>query len=94
MLTRQDIDLLIESLDAWDHRHESGQLLMSMMGGLACRNDGDLERFKYEMERKHKQHELDNKVSRERSILLRAKLIQMRDSLDADSLLNDGKSHG
>lgn len=90
MLTRQDLDTLIEAVEAWEREDAFGDMMGDMLTSLVCRDD-PIAKAKIEEERAKQKIERDQKrtTKKERGIMLRAKLIQLRDSADADRLLAD-----
>lgn len=86
-LTKQDLEMLIEAVEAWESKDAAAQLMDSMLGSLVCKNDEDRKRFEEKQEQKAMARNEHKKMRKERSIILRAKLIAMRDSANADKLL-------
>jgi len=83
--TAQEIDILIESLDEWVTKDFSSQL----MGGLiqSVFANGLPPEKKAEMEEKQRADDEKRKTARrlrqEQAIVMKAKLLQVRDSMDA-----------
>lgn len=88
-LTKQDIDVLIESLDCWEQKDFSGDLMSAILGGMIPMRDPEMK-AKYEADRAAEKvkGERDRKNRKERSIMLKAKLLSIRDSTEAAALLN------
>lgn len=93
MLTREDIDVLIEATEAWESKDAAGELMGDLLQGMLSRGDektlAEMKQRKMEETRKREQ---EKKLRKERSIILRAKLISLRDSMDADSLLKEASA--
>lgn len=94
--TTQELDLLIEAVGEWD-RHKTGHgggPLAAMLEGMAipvhCSdpNCETCQGMRAEFERVVKTKRDEAKIASERSILLRAKLIGLRDSQAADKLFD------
>ena len=82
-LTREDYDVLLESMEAWENKDGMDGLMGAMLCGMLCRDDD--ERRKYKEKERGAQHKRDEarRVRRDRSAVLRAKLIAQRDSDEA-----------
>jgi hypothetical protein len=90
-LTRQDLDDLIDAVEAWENSGDAGEMAADLMGAMLCRGDdpkmkAEVERATFERKRELK---AKKRIRKERSIMLRAKLLQIRDGVEADSLLAD-----
>ncbi len=87
-LTRQDVDVLIEAMEAWERSGSEGQLMGSLMGSLLCRGDEEaMAKMKKEQERSRREFEEKQRLRKERSVVLRAKLISLRDAANATAFL-------
>lgn len=86
-LTNQDVNTLIEALDAWEQSGFAGQLMGDMFAGMLCKDESAMEKMKAERERSNAEYERKVRAKKERSIILKAKLLQLRDSIEVDSLL-------
>ena len=86
-LTRQDMDLLIEAVECWEKKDVEGSVVGSLLGAMFCRTEEDKEHYKREQEKQKAERDRSSRTTKERSILLRSKLIAMRDSVDADRFL-------
>lgn len=91
-LTRQDLDVLIEAVEAWESKDLAGDMMESMLTSMMCKSEQDVEKHKSEFEKRQEKRESARRVRKERSVVLRAKLIGLRDSMDADRVLSDARS--
>lgn len=91
MLSRQDLDALIEAVEAWENKDDAGNIVESLM--LSSMRIGDIPGIKEEASRKAANRQAEKKIRKERSIILRAKLLQIRDSLAADELFSNTSNH-
>lgn len=90
-LSTQDINTLIEALDSWEHKDAMEELAATIAEkmvpidklGAASREFAD----------GRKKRAADKVVRKERSIMLKAKLLRIRDGQSADALMADGKVH-
>lgn len=90
-LSKQEIAVLLEALDCWDNKGSSELVLASVMGMVMARNDDERNRVQRERDDELKKFEGNQRVRRERSVILKAKLLGMRDNLDVDELLEKSK---
>lgn len=85
MLTSDDIDLLLEAIDAWEREPNGTALISSLMGFSIAKDESDA-----------KKHMIDKMETAKiaigkryrRAILLKAKLIQMQDESATDQLFS------
>jgi hypothetical protein len=91
MLTREDNELLHQALDALQAKGGTHELLGVMITVLLSpsKNDAQERLAEYECRVKTKSHE--QQTLEERIILVKAKLIQMRDVQAVDSLMRTDK---
>lgn len=87
-MTADDIGILIEAVEAWEHGDNSGELLGTIMGAMLIPKDSP-ERAEYD--REIAQTKAENLAAarqrKERSVLIRAKLIGILDTKRAESLI-------
>ena len=80
MLTEQEIDILIEALDAWEGRDFTTAVADTIFTSLLP--EGEVrDNFVEEREARKEERDLKRKSDAEKSILIKAKLIQMKDQL-------------
>jgi hypothetical protein len=60
-----------------------------MLGAMLCRNEEQHEKMMRDRERKEAEQSAKVRIIKERGVMLRAKLLHIRDSIDADHLLAD-----
>ena len=82
--TIEDFDLLIEAVKAWESN--SGKLVGEMFSAMLGPKPGtpDFHTFQAMRKEENAKERREEKLRSERSVILRAKLIQARDSLTAD----------
>jgi hypothetical protein len=79
-LSRQDYSDLIEAVEAWENKDDASQMIGEMMEALVARGDkAHAAMIRQEVESRRREQALSKRIRKERSIMLRAKLIQMRD---------------
>lgn len=85
-LTAKEIDNLIDALEAWEDKNSTGELLGDLMGAMLF-NDAPpevKEKFKRERDIERQKREYDKRERKETSLLLKAKLVQIKQSLTID----------
>ena len=88
-LTNADLDVLIEAVEAWESKDSLGEFMGDMVEAMVGPREGP-EREEWLRKRAHDKQERQQKtteakrVRKERSILLRAKLIALRDRAEVD----------
>ena len=90
MLTRQDVDCLIDAVEAWEKSGNEGRMIGSLIGSMMCRDDEQRKKVEQEFLAREEEGNRKAKTMKERGVLLRAKLIALRDSMDASSFLDSG----
>lgn len=88
MLTNNDIDTLLEALDALQSKHSNSAFTSILVGAMLSKKVDD-DAFKVEAEKKMEEARQKGKVIEETVILLKAKLIGMRDR----SLIEEMSAH-
>ncbi|WP_373649032.1 hypothetical protein [Schlesneria sp. DSM 10557] len=92
-LTREDIALLFDAVERWEQRDGTGRMMSSMFGSILTKDDPEAKaKFNEEMERIQRQQDLEDRTKKERGVMLRAKLIALRDSMDAARLFEQSAS--
>jgi hypothetical protein len=82
-LTGHDYDLLIEALDCWEASPHSSAMIGSIMSTLVIKDKEASEKF---IEKQMSETSLKVKSRKEQSILLKAKLLKMKDAVEIESL--------
>ena len=84
--TRQDLDVLFEAVEAWEREDKGPGLMGALLTGMVGENaPGEKSQMERSMEQKQKEADRERKVRKERGVILRAKLIALRDKADAAS---------
>lgn len=93
-LTAQDIDILIDALDAFEEKEKTHFALSGIMKSILLSNvrgnpeaDEFVRNEKIQLEQEREEMEIRQKNIRERNILLKAKLIQMKDKVGVNNLI-------
>ena len=81
MFNLEEIKDLMSALDSWE-KDDGGEMMTTLMGGMITPPEGR-EAFLEEREAKSKDAAQERGERNERSILLKAKLISMRDKAEA-----------
>ena len=84
-LTTAEIDVLIEALDDWESRGLMGVMMGSLLTGLVEKDKTKEDRARA-VDEEMAQFQREKKGRKEQSILLKAKLISLKNKLDANSL--------
>ena len=85
MLTTQDFDLLIKALESHEQEMKSGDLVVMMLGAMLVPKEKLDEHQKTE-EIRRKQKAREKEPVREACVMLKAKLIQLRNELAAEQI--------
>jgi hypothetical protein len=89
-LTDKEIDLLIEGLDAIEHREAMSNTIGALMGNLMCRDDETARlRMEEEIARREEERASAVRARRERVILAKAKLVQIRQAKDKERFVRE-----
>lgn len=84
-----DLDVLMEALEAWESKDLFGNAMGDMLEDLLTRKVGPMEPEAVMQRRMQKERQEHDKRSRkERSVLLRAKLITLRDRRRAEHMVD------
>lgn len=88
-LTRQDLDVLFEAVEKWEQDDASGEIMGIMLEGLLGDRSPE-HKAKMELERREREHKRKEarRVRQERGAILRAKIVKMKDAMDAESLVS------
>ena len=87
-LSRQDYDVLIEAVESWEQKDFGKALMGGILDSMMSKAmPADIrEKHKRDRDEERRKGELAAKVRKERSVMLRAKLIGLRDAIDAEKL--------
>ncbi|MEI8018579.1 MAG: hypothetical protein WCH39_10305 [Schlesneria sp.] len=95
MFTRQELDLLFNAVEKWELDDFASELASSMIESMAQSQGAPIEirmQMKQAREEREKQRKIDRQIRKERGVLLRAKLIAIRDQMDAAQFMEGGAS--
>lgn len=87
VLTEQDLDILIEAVEAWENKDLAGDMMFDLITSSLTDRKDPAAKAQLEEERNERirTKEQQRRRRKEQSILLRAKLIQMLDAQRANS---------
>jgi hypothetical protein len=85
-LTMSDLDLLLEAVEIWEKESEQREFMGDMMAVALARDEAQWERLQAKRDEVALAREQENRRRKERGVLLRAKLITLRDRLGAAEL--------
>ena len=79
-LSSKEIDTLVEALEAWETKDNTGRLLGGLMSAMLSDKMGDEAKAKMEAAEKEREEkaEREQKQRKETSLLLKAKLVMMK----------------
>src|ERR1700738_4742882 len=90
-----DLDVLMEALEAWEAKDVSGDIMVAVIDGMMSRSHGPMPPDIAEKRRVDKLNaERDKRTRKERSVLLRAKLLTIRDRRRADHMVEGALGRG
>ena len=90
-LDQSDINTLMEAVTAWETKDVTDEMMCDMIGTMLTEKGPERDEFKQrQIEHKEKMKEKRRIVS-ERAVVLKAKLLRMRDSLSAAKLLETAR---
>jgi hypothetical protein len=88
-LNAQECQILIEALDAWINKDFGGDMLSSFLGAMMVKGESEKAAYLAE-EAKHRAKATEaRKLREEQAIILKAKLLAMRDAIDVGSLMKE-----
>lgn len=76
-LDHDDINVLIEALEAWEHKDAAAEVMSGFVSAMLPHADERLAKMKRE-------RESATRIRKERSVFLKAKLLTMRDGIEAE----------
>jgi hypothetical protein len=89
-LADDDLETLIEALEAWEVKDLSGELMTSLMDSMLTDRRGPMPpEARMERERDKQKSQVEKRMRKERSVLLRAKLLTIRDRRRAETMVRD-----
>lgn len=86
--TTQEIDILIEALDEWVAKDFSGRMMSGLLDAMLLKDMPPEKRQEHEEKsrRDEENRKRKKKLRIEQSIVMKAKLLKARDSMEASSL--------
>ena len=86
--TKQDLDILFEAVEKWEKIDASGDIMGIVLEGMVGDRDPvTAAKIKAEREKTMQKREDESRKRKERGCLLRAKLITIKDSMEAKNFL-------
>ena len=86
-LNKKDIKILLEALDTWESKEASTHLMSLLMGGMLSRDSESAEKLLNKTNEDYNQKEKERELKKETAILLKAKLISMKDKIESQEAL-------
>ncbi len=80
-LTTKEINILMEALEAWENKDDATGLMVGLMGAMIIPDNAPEEakrKLEVHMEEHEQKREREKKDRKDTSLLLRAKLVQIR----------------
>ena len=74
-----DLDTLMEALEAWESKDQASEMFGDLVGAVMMRDVGETTEFAQHQSREKIKRERAKVARKERSVLLRAKLLTLRD---------------
>jgi hypothetical protein len=84
-----DIEVLMEALEAWEVKDAAATITTHVLDNMLARRLGHAPAATMKSDAEVRQLARDKRWRKERSLLLRAKLLQIRDRRHAESLTED-----
>ena len=90
MLTRDDVNVLIEALEAWEYKDIGGEVLGSMLVAMLGSGADPIakEKMRQQQDEDRERYKQERQARKERAIGIKARLLEMRDRIDADALIS------
>jgi len=86
-LTATEIDILMEGLDEWVSKGLVGNMMGSLLGAMMCEKDESARNeMKAHQSRENAEYESQKRLRKEQVIMLKAKLLKIRDGIEAASI--------
>jgi hypothetical protein len=87
-LSKAEIDVLSEAMEMWENKDFMDEVMLGLADVFASKDEFDLQERKARRAGQEKERAQKRKNRQERSVLLRAKLIMMKDAIDVENLSN------
>ncbi len=91
-LSKQELNTILEALEAWESKDLAGELIESILTAALGKSSGQQSFIEQTMKPMKAKRAEEAKVRKERSVLLRAKLIGIRDAMEVDQLFDEATS--
>jgi hypothetical protein len=85
-LTAVDIDLLLQAVEAWEKAGEQQEFMGDLLTAMLSRDDEQRQRLEAQREEQARMNEPAHRARKERGVLLRAKLITLREQFGNDRM--------
>lgn len=87
--TTDDMNVLLEAMEAWESKDMAVEIMGEMLAGVMTDRRDPIAKAQLEAERAERQKKSSEarQHRKERSVLLRAKLIQMRDAMSVADMV-------
>lgn len=86
MFTSEEVKMLFDGLDALESKSAIDDLMVSVFGAALSRSNEERKEFLDKQKQEKDKQEYANQILKERIILLKAKLIQMKDKAFIEEL--------
>lgn len=87
-----DLDVLMDALEAWESKDLSGEIMGSVLDSMLTRREPMPPEVMMQRQLDKDQKERDKRTRKERSVMLRAKLLTIRDRRRAERMV-EGALH-
>ncbi len=92
-LTMDDLDLLIEAVESWESKDATNEIMDALVTSLLVKKDDpSYDKVMAEQAERKDIAAVEKRRRKERSVLLRAKLIGLLDSARANRLISEASS--
>jgi len=81
VLTREDMIILIEAVDSWVYKDTPGEIMTSLLEVVVSKGEENAEKRKLDRETRRRQSQELQEHRQETATLLKAKLIQLKNSM-------------
>ncbi len=92
-LTKQDVIVLMEAVESWETQSRTNDAMGLMIGALVARSADEHKEVQRCIEKTRRDEQQERQLRKERSIELLAKLLALRDSLDAESFVDSCRNN-
>jgi hypothetical protein len=90
-LTKEDLELLMQSIDAWLDQESSTEFSVAMLGVMFAATKEEREKSMLDSKARMEKASKSKAIKSERATLIKAKLIQMKQSVTADAVFNEAR---